>query len=82
MDVLCIYLIREKSRDEDKIDIGCISRDVHAQVILLRVIGIYVENTFHLAPRSGIQLILRPVLQFRLTTILALASESPLCSLL
>lgn len=40
--------------DEDKIVIGCIS-DVHAQVILLGVIGIHAKNTFHFVGR--IQLI-------------------------
>lgn len=38
----------EKRVDEDKIDIGCIS-DTYAQVMLLGVIGIYAENTFHFA---------------------------------
>lgn len=40
--------------DEDKIIIGCIS-NVHAQVILLGVIGIHAKNTFHFVGR--IQLI-------------------------
>lgn len=40
--------------DEDKIVIGCIS-DMHAQVILLGVIGIHAKNTFHFVGR--IQLI-------------------------
>jgi len=40
--------------DEDKIVIGRIS-DVHAQVILLGIIGIHAKNTFHFVGR--IQLI-------------------------
>lgn len=53
MNVLCIYS-SEGRVDEDKIVIGCIS-DVHAQVILLGVIGIHAKNTFHFVGR--IQLI-------------------------
>lgn len=47
MNVLCMCSF-ERRVDEHKIDIGCMS-DVHAQVILLRVIGVHAENTFHFA---------------------------------
>lgn len=53
MNVLCMYS-SEGRVDEDKIVIGCIS-DMHAQVILLGVIGIHAKNTFHFVGR--IQLI-------------------------
>lgn len=53
MNVLCMYS-SEGRVDEDKIVIGCIS-DVHAQVILLGVIGIHAKNTSYFVGR--IQLI-------------------------
>lgn len=45
---------KKRETDGDKIYIGCIS-DTYAQVMLLGVIDIYDENTFHFADR--IQLI-------------------------